>query len=955
MITLLSGMLFGQQPVYFELTEDDGLPSNTVYSIIMDEIGHIWMGTDNGIVRYDGTRFKMFRNARQKGTAMHDLQLDDKGRIWCANFTRQIFWVENDSMYILEEWEGKATAALIDIQWNSVTNRLIIGAHHGIFEWTPDSKQLKSLVDGIIASDNHFSLDIADDGRIVAIRGRHLLSIRDDKSIEIHESSKGLSPINRMRGLHHEKDRVFTTFTGISGFYEVLEDTIVPAGFQSNAPIDHNEQLIFYERDEKNQIWLATKSGLYLTSKFTDLTDQRPILEGVSATDFLTDKEGQTWISSLHHGVFIIPSLDVIMNAAAGENITALAANEKSEIFFAKGRSVYSLESGELIFKNQTSSDVLALGIIGDKTIVGSYPMSILPDKVAAPAQYGSIKELSIGDETIGVATNSGAYLGKVVDFLSGETVEELWIGRCYSIYQTAESVYMGFDIGLFQYDRATQKVNSIDTTIYVSDIVSLGEEIYVCTRGSGLFKLESGKLQQLDLPALETAPKVFSQMASRNDTLWAAGESGLLRIVPSQNIVDVIDKADGMPTTEIRELLLRGHRLFAATSRGLISIPVGLSSINTISPKIILRTVNSEKPSVDVVEYSHDENDLEFAFYSPSYRHRGRLKYHYRLVGMDKDWQAAGANSTQIRYSKLPPGEYTFEVKAENEDGVESAEIASYSFLILAPFWQTGWFIFLMILLGLVVLLGIYFWRIRYVKNQNAIALEQSKMKEQLTSYRLQSLRSQMNPHFVFNALNTLQKLILTNEKQAAGEYLGRFSDLMRKFLSMSDQDSITVSDEIEALNLYLEIEKARLNGEFEYQIVATGLDLSNPVMTGQALSLLETEIPTMLIQPLVENAVKHGLLHKVGQKKLEIRFVRNRDELEVVIEDNGVGRKKAAEINEKREGHRSFGLQAIENRIQLLNQKKSGTASIVIEDLYDKTGEPTGTLVKLKLGFVN
>ena len=216
--------------------------------------------------------------------------------------------------------------------------------------------------------------------------------------------------------------------------------------------------------------------------------------------------------------------------------------------------------------------------------------------------------------------------------------------------------------------------------------------------------------------------------------------------------------------------------------------------------------------------------------------------------------------------------------------------------------------------------------------------------MEKELIESRQTALRSQMNPHFLFNALNSIQEMIMVNEKKLAGQYLGKFADLMRMYLNQSRKNTIALSEELEALNLYLDLEKVRFEDSLRiYYEVAPDLDVDNII------------IPPMLIQPYVENAFKHGLLHRQYNRLLKIKFDYQSSPkiLLCTIEDNGVGREKSAEINLQRAlYHESFSSSATQKRLELLNYNKKHPIVVVLEDLKDESsGDAIGTRVVLQI----
>ncbi|HEX5154126.1 MAG TPA: histidine kinase [Parafilimonas sp.] len=230
-------------------------------------------------------------------------------------------------------------------------------------------------------------------------------------------------------------------------------------------------------------------------------------------------------------------------------------------------------------------------------------------------------------------------------------------------------------------------------------------------------------------------------------------------------------------------------------------------------------------------------------------------------------------------------------------------------------------------------------------IKEKTEKQLKQTEHQRRLNDLTFSSLRSQMNPHFIFNALNTIQSYVYMNDKKSAASYLGKFSELMRKILDNSSKQAIALDEEIHLLRLYIDIEKARFGDNLIVQIkVQENLDTEALV------------VPPMLIQPYVENAIKHGLLHKPGEKKLDITIsARNGEGLEIAIEDNGIGRTKSMELNKTKLNHHSFATRANEQRIHLLNDQFGKKASVKIIDIKNANDAPTGTKVILLLPLMS
>ncbi|MEZ4799785.1 MAG: histidine kinase [Flavobacteriales bacterium] len=260
-------------------------------------------------------------------------------------------------------------------------------------------------------------------------------------------------------------------------------------------------------------------------------------------------------------------------------------------------------------------------------------------------------------------------------------------------------------------------------------------------------------------------------------------------------------------------------------------------------------------------------------------------------------------------------------------------------AFNIIVPFWKTSWFYGIIGALLFIVLMLYFRWQVSLMRAQVNLLNDKVELEKSLSQSVLTSIKSQMNPHFFYNALNTIQAYIFTNDKQKATMYLSKFSKLTRLILEMSEKESIRLKEEIEALTLYLELESSRFQEGFTYRFEVDATLDTNLV-----------HVPSMLIQPYVENAIKHGLHHLNGDKELEIRIYSKENLLEVTIDDNGIGRKRSDELNRiNKEKHASFSTQANQKRLDVLNRNTTNKISVTYIDKVDDFGNALGTKVIL------
>ncbi|HVG15210.1 MAG TPA: histidine kinase [Chitinophagaceae bacterium] len=358
----------------------------------------------------------------------------------------------------------------------------------------------------------------------------------------------------------------------------------------------------------------------------------------------------------------------------------------------------------------------------------------------------------------------------------------------------------------------------------------------------------------------------------------------------------------------------------------------------------------------LDTLTLNSNEGRLTIEFADSSQLSYGSLTYASLLNGMDTGWQQLGAKNS-VTYPSLRPGEYTFKVKAANGEGVWGTE-TSLPISVTSAYNGSGIssVLFLgtlgMIVLFLAILVIIFYFRrsqYRLMRRNLKMEIEKEKLQHQqtetefqkkLADLKLSSLRSQISPHFVFNCLNSIKLYAAQNDVEAVSNYLTKFSLLIRKVLDISDRETIALSEELEVLQLYLELEAMRFKDKLQYNISIQNIDADY------------IEIPPLLLQPYVENAIWHGLMNKEGGGHIDIKASVEDSFLVLLIKDDGIGRAKAAELNGKSATrHKSFGMKITSDRLALINHLHKSATSVAIEDLMDDTGIAAGTQVTIKI----
>lgn len=382
-----------------------------------------------------------------------------------------------------------------------------------------------------------------------------------------------------------------------------------------------------------------------------------------------------------------------------------------------------------------------------------------------------------------------------------------------------------------------------------------------------------------------------------------------------------------------------------------------GRNDITIADPSELKRNTEIPVPYIDNIEVlnkpfnfimngspldlNYKQNFFSINFSAQAFTMAKDVRFRYRLKEFD-DWTEV-TGSYSANYTNVPGGDYVFQLQAANNEGVWNKKILELPIHIQLPWWQTWWFRIgaLLLIAGLVYWL--YLLRVAQIRRKEKL---KSQYEKKLANVEMTALLAQMNPHFLFNSLNSIDSYIIKNESGKASEYLNNFARLMRLILQNSRSNYISLKDELETLDLYLQMESLRFSNKFEYEIkVAEGIDTASIV------------IPPMLIQPYVENAIWHGLMHKKDGTpgKVEIIINRQDNNLICIIKDNGIGREKAAELKAQKPGShkRSMGMQITSDRIEMINKLYDTNTSVKVVDLKNENGNASGTQVKLIIPF--
>jgi ligand-binding sensor domain-containing protein/two-component sensor histidine kinase len=970
---------YAQHPSYWQLTDEQGLPSTTVFDLHQDIKGYIWMATESGLCRYDGSKFKFYKAKTSKASAVSHIQEDGKSRIWFVNFSGQLFYIEQEKTY-----EYKFPKGLPDFLSYHIDKQDRLFTYHNDMVWylhtqgkaIPLFKGYDQMVE--YAPNSFINLDTYD---VIFYQNGNLLKKNNGREVK----KIGMSYRHQI----------------IKNWHIVVEralDEIFILNDQAEKPLQKSDKINFIGKknpsqktielndvrpDKDDNIWFLTYSGLYgysqsLEPLFVDSQGKpQPLFVDKPISDIVQDREGNYWISTLSDGVFVMPNKDILffnefnMPSLEDKHIYKIAKDDEDNLLLGmfngkvKVFNTYTKQiTYEYITKSKKEIEALAYDKENKKLFV-SCSMGFYFDKngkecynlkgaTSAPKYFSLYKNsvFTAGADGIGLGAwndlgeQQRQQLRAKFDYIKNTTefnynsffMSTQKRSRAVFVEKDQSKVWLGYAHGLFLFEN--MKVREFkwndSVSVFVKCFAQKDDILIVGTLTQGLMFFKGTKpLKQIsNLNGLPS--NLCSEIYVDENTLWVATDKGLAKVSLSNYEVEVFNRQDGLISEQINGVVVVNNHVWLASPKGLMKIPKNLPSKNVIPPQIYIdKLLVWETPLPFKSNYvlNYQENNLKIDFQGITYKGRGSFRYKYKMVGIDTNWIYTESSNNFARYPSLPSGKYEFQVKAINEDGVESEGTAILQIEIATPFWKKIWFIVASILAFIAIVALIVWWRLKLIQRKNTI--ERSLRESQLAA-----LKVQMNPHFIFNALNSIQEFILLNEKRLANEFLGKFSDLMRLTLDMSNEQEIPLQDEIKMLDLYLQLEAIR----FE--------NLQYHLEVDKSLDIESIQIPSMIIQPYIENALKHGLLHKKDDRKLRVRFSQKDDFLQCEIEDNGIGRKKSGELNKNRpKKHKSFAISATQKRLDLLNYGRKKAIKSEIIDLYNNSEESLGTKIILNI----
>ncbi len=948
---------FSQRFSYTRYDIEQGLAGSTLYCITQDKDGFIWAGTQTGVSRFDGTHFKNF-TTRDGLPDLEILQIfgESKGRVWMAPFRKSICYYfegkihneQNDSLlsriHLHHNIESFAEDAAGNILLQERDALHLLNADGSLVQIDSlDHEPVRRCVAVSASSSGHFLAQVG--GKIIEFSGKECV-----RSIPIpfpwaHPNFIAMTPN-------------CAVWKGSDSNFDILSlsaERMISRPFEMRYTRHISFSVIADSLVYKNE-----SSGSLEYNTNTRLT--RKFLPGIPVSRAFRDRSGNSWFTTLGQGLFRLNSNEIRTADLAGPNaakvnVTAITKLGKELLIGNDNNCVFRLSLPDMEVKTRqpfvysTGGRILFIDTIAkDKILSGSdYGLTEGTRGLQFIREIqGGIKSVArINDRNLLVAFSWGA---GILDLPAFRIRDTLWRERSTVVFYHEDTMYIGTLNGLYRSVRdqpfvflgektpfLRRRISSIaesaDGTVWIASYDDAGIIGYKDDRQVAAITTDQGLTSD-----------ICTTLVTDHNMLWAGTNKGLNRIQldgPRYRVTQYRAR-DGLASDMINTLFVDDTVIYVGTPAGLSFFDKKRLAGGEGCLLYLLSLNNSDRERVGdtanlVIPYT--DRRVRFEFAGISYRSAGDITYRYRMAALDNTWRETKENF--VDYPDLPSGDYEWQLIAVNKFGNQS-RMLTVPVTVTIQFWKRTWFALLIWLLSLLLFWWLVSRRISRIRHQQK---EKETLMRKMNELENTALKSQMNPHFIFNCLNSIQQSIFSGDTMGANNYIAGLAGLIRMTLNNSSRTFVCIEEEVEYLSSYLALEKLRFKEKIDYEI-----------MVDASIDQRTALIPPMLIQPYVENGIHHGLQHKTaGRGHIGIRIGRNEGMLEVTVEDNGVGR--MAPAGRKKfdfKSHAPKGIPLTEDRIGILKALYGKDVGVEIVDLRDDRGEPTGTRILIRLPFV-
>ncbi|OQP45459.1 hypothetical protein A4H97_32465 [Niastella yeongjuensis] len=954
LLLLCPFFLWSQEYGYTHYDSKDGLASSTVYCMTQDTQGFMWFGTEAGLTRFDGTHFRTFTlDDGLPDNEVIQLFADSKGRVWIAPFKKSICYYYKGKFYTSENDTLLQRIKVVNYVMRFAEN------DHG-------------------------------DVLLMEINKLHLVTAKNDIYTinDIHgEPLKNLSTVGRnpaggfwiieQNKLYEFNNRLFTQekvldyWSGYVAYAAVNENVIaLRNSFTQNSlqsmstgkiiRVPALQQQINFSIIDENQVSINSPWGA-LVYNINGPDSVLHFLPGVRVTGMQKDQEGNLWFTSMGQGIYRLNSAFVLNTKFQDYNISqqvlSFVRDGNSIVVGSDKNVIHWLDANtgkpgrklgvDTMGINQS---VVALYKNAAGNLIGGTATGILQYvpriKWYDPLAHVTVKGFYPYKKDLVVITDRNIFR---IDQLTLAIKDTIWQERATTVYAVNDTFYIGTLNGLYRLlpngDKQWLGDRYAPFKLRIAAITRDAKQVmWVATFGGGLVAFKDEKIIAHIKQERGLASNICRTLFLQDNDLWVGTNKGLnkIRIDDTTYPLKKYTTGDGLVSDIINVVYVYNKKVFVGTPDGVTFFDEAkIASESRCDLRFIDISVGGKTyyPDLAPVVIPHKKNNLQFDYVGISYKSTGDIRYRYRLLGLDSTWYET--RESFLSFPALPSGDYELQIQAINKFDVHSQLLVA-RFTVEKLLYENTWFRILAGLLFLAITVLVVLLIIRRIRRREQ---EKTAINRRIAELEQLSRKAQMNPHFIFNSLNSIQQYVMDSDLAGANKFISGFSRLIRQTLDFSSRPDISLEEELDYLTNYLEIEKTRLEHAFSWS-----------VSINDAVDPAAYYIPPMILQPFVENSVRHGLRYLRDKNgKVTIIVKRAGNHLVCMVEDNGIGRKAAMRYKSISPiNYQSKGLSLTADRIAMYNQVNVQQITMQIDDLEDEAGNALGTRVTINFPVV-
>ena len=919
---------YGQEPYSIKYSIEEGLPTLNVYSVIEDSKGYLWFATDVGVLKYDGYQFQHFNTDNGLGdNEIFKIKEDRQSRLWFLSLNGKISFYHEGSFY------------------NSLNSTIVRQVSHNVMS-----------IDFFEDEDNtvHF---LFMDGHISSLFTNDYVAVKDlngsikTNSFWRHHGNTYVMTESAIITLDGSiKIPMETNFEGESafryiyqsneGYYFSFRNTILVYRYGSKIEkfmtIPEASDIIFITNID-NRFWIGTRNGLFVQEG----NSLKHYFKTEQVSSVIKDRQGSYWVTTLTNGIKYLPNLSVTTHQLKKNKtkINALQKDSLNQLWIGTTEGVLVKPLGAEPSKSyleglsEEEQKVKRIRPMGKSMAVITKSIFLIHNDQVKEFNFSVNDLINYDDFLVFAGSNHiGAITFKNFKNLENAKPFEITqlvaqnklLGKRSNVMQrVGRKIYIGTSTGLYVFEegevsQAKVPNDELSTSILDLKYYEKNNELWIATNSKGVIVLAADTVKQKYNTLKGMKSNTCYSLERWKDKGMFVGNNKGVDFIPFDTALEEITSFGtllNIRNEKVNDLELIHEYLYMATDSGLYSFIPENSEKQPNSPLLEINEilVNGEKrASLEQLRYW--ENNISVSYTGISPIDFGDVQYEYKLNN-DTVWNAALGR--QLEFKKLNYGRYALQIRAKGRNNIYS-NITGVHFTISPPFWNT-----LPFYIGTTLLLSLFlFWigrrsfrkmRSKYDRENKRLQTEQEKimLEKKMIELEQKALRLQMNPHFIFNTLNTIKGYYSGGDIKEANLYISRFSRLLRMILE-NDEHLVPLDKEIEMLDLYIQLIQLRYANTFDYQVTID-----------PHISKEEVGIPPLLLQPLVENAIIHGLAPLDQKGLLEVAFQLQGENLVCRVKDNGVGFENSKK--EKAEGYQSKALKITRDRVRFINQTET------------------------------